>query len=199
MFQSRILSWAGLRSEGGKLCGACGVKKMECSLTMTLPVTQRGGAGTISGRTVTCCPLRGMIQCWWAAGQKLGRATQRTHWLGKARGPCQRAPKGPWPAHLAQNLWMAGSGSYLLTIKKRTLELSWSHFCKPTLDPPRKDRPQWKEKDNSGLVTCGQALLSAHQSIMTTLAYEAPCPLISCPQASKMLEHWLEIATKKLQ
>lgn len=36
MFQSRILGWAGLRSEGRKLCGACGVKKMECSLTMTL-------------------------------------------------------------------------------------------------------------------------------------------------------------------
>lgn len=43
MFQSRILDWVGLRSEGRKLCGACGVKKMECSLTMTLPVTRGEG------------------------------------------------------------------------------------------------------------------------------------------------------------
>lgn len=45
MFQNRILGCAGLRSERRKLCGACGVKKMECSLTMTLPVTVGRGQG----------------------------------------------------------------------------------------------------------------------------------------------------------
>lgn len=42
MFQNRILGCAGLRRERRKLCG---VKKMECSLTMTLPVTVGRGQG----------------------------------------------------------------------------------------------------------------------------------------------------------
>lgn len=64
--------------------------------------------------------LRGMIQCRRAAGQRPGRATPRTRWLGKSLGPLPEGAEKPLPSPLSPGppryVPVAGSGSHLLII-----------------------------------------------------------------------------------